>query len=196
MRQIFPKAQQRSRELVEIFEDVVAATSVGCKIAVARGNEVTQIDCPTINYTFGNGQYVKERLDELSRTDKGNEMKFPLIVLFVPATETRGKDNIYYSKSKVKVLIACSSKQQWSNEERKVYSFEYILRPIYRRFIEALKEDGRFDFAEDEVPHEYSENYTYGRYGAYSSAGDAVSEPIDAININNLELNIKPQNCR
>jgi hypothetical protein len=77
-----------------------------------------------------------------------------------------------------------------------VYSFQNILRPIYKRFLEALLSDGRFDFAEDEVPHEYSENYSYGRYGAHTGTGDAVSEPIDAINISNLELIIKPQNCR
>jgi hypothetical protein len=195
MRKLFPAAQPRSRELVEIFEDVVAATAVDCKIAVARRGDFEEIDCPTINYTFGNAQYVKDRLDELSKTAKGNDIKFPLIVLFVPVNETRGKSD-FYSKTKVRVLIACSSKQQWSNEERRVYSFQNILRPIYKRFLDALLSDGRFDFVEDEVPHEYSENYSYGRYGAHTGTGDAVSEPIDAINISNLELIIKPQNCR
>ena len=33
------------------------------------------------------------------------------------------------------------------------------------------------------VKHSYSENYSYGRYGAYTDSGEAVSEPIDAINI-------------
>jgi hypothetical protein len=197
MRKIFPKAEVRSRELVEIFADVAAATSVGCKIRVASAGGVREMDCPTINYTFGSAQYIKDRLDELSRTVKGNEMKFPLIALFVPATEVRGKDAAVYATTRVRVLIACSSRQQWSNEERRYHSFENILRPIYRRFIEALKEDGRFDFGGDGcVPHEYSENYSYGRYGAHTAAGDSVSEPIDAVNISNLELIIKPQNCR
>ena len=46
------------------------------------------------------------------------------------------------------------------------------------------------------VPHEYSENYSYGRYGAYTESGEEVSEPIDAINIRSMELIVKNQSCR
>lgn len=37
---------------------------------------------------------------------------------------------------------------------------------------------------------------SYGRYGAYTESGEAVSEPIDAINIRSMELIIKNQTCR
>ncbi len=78
-----------------------------------------------------------------------------------------------------------------------MFSFENILRPIYGSFIDALKKDGRFDFGyKDVVAHEYSENYSYGRYGAHTGTGEAVSEPIDAINITNLELTVRKPNCR
>ncbi len=187
----------RSREIIEILADVVKRTAVGCTLMASdlKGG-LRDIDCPEINYTFGNAQYVKDRLDELSRTPHGNENKFPLIALFCPFNEQRNSPD-YYSKAKVRILIACSSKQQWSNEERLETSFRNILRPIYRSFIEALKEDGRFDFGYDgDVAHEYSENYSYGRYGAHTGTGDAVSEPIDAINLTNLELIVKNQNCR
>lgn len=190
-------ANQRSREIIEILADVVRQTSVGCEIVVMGGKSGSRtIPCPDINYTFGNAQYVKERLDELSKTAKGNEMKFPLIALFCPFNEQRNSPG-YYTKAKVRILIAHSSKQQWSNEQRLETSFKNVLRPIYRRFLEALKEDGRFDFSYDEqIRHEYSENYSYGRYGAHTGTGESVSEPIDAINISNLELKVKLPNCR
>lgn len=187
---------RRSREVIEILAEVVKATAVGCTLVVEGTGGPQTMDCPEINYTFGNAQYVKDRLDELSKTEHGNSIKFPLIALFCPFNEQRNTPD-YYTKTKVRVLIACSSRQQWSNEQRLQTSFVNVLRPIYKRFIEALKEDGRFDFGYDEhVAHEYSENYSYGRYGAHTGTGDAVSEPIDAINISNLELNVKQPNCR
>lgn len=187
----------RSREIIEIIADVVKQTAVGCDLMIADGKgETRAVKCPTINYTFGNAQYVKDRLDELSKTAIGNEMKFPLIALFCPFNEQRNSPD-YHTKAKVRILIACSSMQQWSNEQRLDTSFRNVLRPIYNRFIEALREDGRLNFSYGgHVPHEYSENYSYGRYGALTGTGDAVSEPIDAINISNLELIVKHPNCR
>lgn len=191
------QSDQRSREIIEILADVVRETAKGCKLRVTdyKGG-ARDITCPTINYTFGNAQYVKDRLDELSLTDVGNEMKFPLIALFCPFNESRDSPD-YYTQAKVKVLIACSTIKQWSNEQRLQTSFVNVLRPIYRSFIDALKKDGRFDFSYDaNVSHEYSENYSYGRYGAYTGTGEEVSEPIDAINITSLELKVKQPNCR
>lgn len=187
---------KRSREIIEIFRDVVRATADGCNIVVSYANGATkEIACPPINYTFGNDVYVKDRLDELSNTPNGNNIKFPMIVLFCPFEEKRVSAD-YFSEAKVSVLIACSTHRQWSNEERLERSFQNILRPIYNRLLEALKEDNRIDFGYKEVvPHNYSENYSYGRYGAYTRAGE-TSEPIDAINITNLELKIKHQTCR
>lgn len=188
---------KRSREIIEILADVVKATSENCTLLVTdQKGKTKSIPCPTINYTFGNGLYIKERLDELSKTVRGNNIKFPLIALFCPFREQRNNPD-YYTRAKVNILIATSSNKKWSNEQRVETSFRNILRPIYNSFIEALQEDGRFDISyQENIPHEYSENYSYGRYGAYTDTGEEVSEPIDAINIINLELKVKLSNCR
>ena len=189
---------KRSREIIEIFQDVVAATSEDCNIIITdcTSGESTEIECPPINYTFGNTRYVKDKLDELSKTPQGTEKKFPLIALFCPFHEERNRHDCF-SKANVNVLIACSTSSSWSNEERLELSFQNILRPIYQKLLEALKDDGRLDFGYDElVKHNYSENYSYGRYGAHDGTGDALSEPIDAINITNLELTVTKQTCR
>lgn len=187
----------KSREIIEIIADVVKETSKQCTLIVPdmRGGMV-EIDCPDIHYVFGNAQYVKDNLDELSKSEAGNEMKFPLIALFCPFNEQRNSPD-YYSKAKVRVLIACSTDKKWSNEQRLDSSFRNILRPIYAGFLKALEDDGRFDFGYDgHIAHDYSENYSYGRYGAHTDTGEEVSEPIDAINISNLELKVKLPNCR
>lgn len=187
---------RKSREIIEILADVVRETAEGCTIYVSdyKGG-VKAMNCPTINYTFGNSMYVKEKLDTLSKTPKGNDIKFPLIALFCPFNEDR-KSEDYHTKAKVRVLIACASNHEWSNEERLEVSFKNILRPIYHRFLEALQDDKRLDFGyNSQVTHEYSENYSYGRYGAVTSSGETVTDFIDAINISNLELKVKPSKC-
>ncbi len=189
---------KRSQEIIEIFADVVSEVSKECSITVTSHltGGSSMIDCPNIHYVFGNSQYVKDNLDELSKTPEGSDIKFPLIALFCPFEEKRDSPD-YFSKATVNVLIATSTSREWSNEERLSLSFRNILRPIYKRLLETLKKDGRFDFGYDEVvKHKYSENYSYGRYGARTGTGDAVSEPIDAINISNPELTIKNQTCR
>lgn len=188
---------KKSREIVEIIGDVVKATAKGCNILVSYRDETTEpIACPDINYIFGNAQYVKDRLDTMSKSVATNDMKFPLIALFCPFKEQRDTPD-YFCKATVHILIACSSSKEWNNEERLVRSFRNILRPIYERLKEELLADGRIDFGyKDLMPHEYSENYSYGRYGAHTGTGDALSEPIDAINISNLELKIKNPSCR
>lgn len=188
----------RSREIIEIFADVVCEVSKDCTITVTsyQTGESNEIACPNIHYVFGNSRYIKDNLDELSKTPKGNDIKFPLIALFCPFEERRDSPD-YFSKATVNVLIATSTRKDWNNEERLTLSFQNILRPIYRRLLEALKEDGRIDFGYNEViKHRYSENYSYGKYGAHTGTGESVSEPIDAINISNLELTITNQTCR
>lgn len=184
-------------EIVNIFSDVVQNISADLKIRYAKHNgEIKEITCPPIKYIFGNAQYVKDELDAYSKYSKTSETKFPLIALFCPIDEDRSDEN-YHTKAKISLIIACSSCKDWSNEQREKASFQYILRPIYKKLCDVLKEDARFDWGYTPIiKHKYSENYSYGRYGAYTEKGDEVSEPIDAINIRALEIKItKPLNC-
>lgn len=186
----------RSREIIEILADVVRQSAIDCYVTVFNGRDFVTINTPELNYVFGNTRYIKSNLDELSKSVTGTAKKLPMVALLCPFNEIRN-DPEFYSVARVRVLIACSTIREWNNAQRLEYSFKNILRPIYRNFLKALEKDGRFDFGyKKHIRHEYSENYSYGKYGAHTSAGDAVSEPIDAINISNLELKVKLPNCR
>lgn len=183
-------------DIIEIFKDVVAKVSEDLLILYTDSKgEVVEIKNPKMNYIFGSGQYIKDQLDTYSKSGDASD-KFPLIALFCPVKENR--DNVdYYSEAKVSLLIACSTSRDWSNEQRHVTSFKNILRPIYKRLLEVILEDDRFDWGyKEKVKHIYLENYSYGRYGAYTESGEAVSEPIDAINISSMEIIINNPNCR
>lgn len=184
--------------IVEILGEVVAGLKEDLTISVCDGvGHCTEIEKPEVNYIFGNDMYIKEQLDTMSKSPKsaGRKPKFPLVALFTPVIEKRDSAD-YKMKANVNILIACSSRQEWSNEQRLTTSFVNILRPVYERLMYALKSDRRLNVAYDGViPHTYSENYSYGRYGAYTQSGQPVSEPIDAINVGNLEIKIKNVKC-
>lgn len=181
--------------IIDILADIVGNLSgnVTVKMTPSYGSVAYEVT-PDITYIFGDAQYIKDMLDEYSKVT-GVE-KLPLIALFTPVKEKRGLPDVD-SEASISLLIACSSRKEWNNVERKEYSFENILRPIYEAFMEALKTDSRLLSSYDgSIPHVYSENYSYGRYGAYTASGDAVSEPIDAIDIRDLQIIIKLQNCK
>lgn len=184
--------------IVEIIGDVVKEMSGNLTIVMPadiENDRFEEVKNPELNYIFGSAQYVKDKLDEYSKVSSTSGRKFPLVALFCPVTEKRDSSR-YYSKVSLNILIACSSTKDWSNERRLYASFINILRPIYDRLIEVIKNDERFDVDYDNIiPHDYSENYSYGRYGAYTESGEAVSEPIDAINIRSMELIVKNQSC-
>ncbi len=178
--------------IVEIIGEVVKEMEKDLTITYPSGEVVHG---PCLKYIFGNAQYVKDKLDEYSQSD--DEVKFPLVVLFCPVKESRNSSG-YRSKASLNLVLACSSDREWSNEQRLEYSFKNILRPIYDRLLEVLNDtDGRFLINYDgNIPHDYQENFSYGRYGAYTESGEEVSEPIDAINIRSMELIIKNFSCR
>nr|DAY77051.1 MAG TPA: hypothetical protein [Caudoviricetes sp.] len=183
-------------DIIDIFADVVKKIPEELEVIYtdSKGTRKVIKNLP-INFVFGSGQYVKDMLDTTTKSDKTSPSKFPLIALFCPITEERNSMD-YFAKAKVSLIIACSSNNEWSNEKRHETSFKNILRPIYDRFIEVLKDDDRFDWGYGKVNHGYSENYSYGRYGAYTEKGDALSETIDAINIKSMEITINNPNCR
>ena len=167
--------------ITELIGEVVKATSE------RNGQE--------IRYVFGNTEYIKEQLDMISHD--GSILKLPMIALFCPIVEQRGLldcDSLVH----INLIIACSTTHELSNEEREQASFKDVLRPIYNDFLATLMSDERFYFGyQKTIRHKYSENYSYGRYGAYTANDEAVSEPIDAIDIRDMEIKIKELNtCR
>lgn len=167
--------------IVEIFKDV-------CKrVSEKVGYEV--------NYIFGDSPYIRETLLIAKKYPKTSSVRFPLIGLYTPFTEHR-KDRNVYCTAEVNLIIAVNTLKEYTNEQRLEVSFEKFLRPLYDALIAELRADRRLDFGYQRVVrHDYSENFVFGRRGAYDSDGKEVEEKIDAIEINNLELTVKTQNC-
>ena len=186
-------------QIEEIFKSVVEAVGQSVTITKTKTDSTTEeITGVDINYIFGSAQYVKDVLDVRSKASTSMPVKFPLIALQTPNVATIDSGDYQY-KTKLHLIIACSSNKDWSNEKRMETSFKYVLLPIYEKLIEVLLEDPRFDWGYGEleyVPHTMSKNFDYGRYGALTPNGEEVSEPIDAIDIRSLKIVVNNQTCR
>ena len=183
----------------KIFESVVQA--VGEAVSIIKTNRDGSTEAVVgvpINYIFGSAQYIKDMLDVRSKGVGSNmPLKFPLIALQTPNVQVVDSPDYQY-RTKINLVIACSSKKDWSNEKRMETSFERILLPIYEKLIDVLMHDRRFDWGYgnlEYVPHTMSKNFDYGRYGAMTPSGQEVSEPIDAIDVRSLEIKVNNQNC-
>ncbi len=186
-------------QIEKIFESVVQA--VGEAVSIIKTNRDGSTEAVVgvpINYIFGSAQYIKDMLDVRSKGVGSNmPLKFPLIALQTPNVQVVDSPDYQY-RTKINLVIACSSKKDWSNEKRMETSFERILLPIYEKLIDVLMHDRRFDWGYgnlEYVPHTMSKNFDYGRYGAMTPSGQEVSEPIDAIDVRSLEIKVNNQNC-
>lgn len=186
-------------QIEKLFKSVVDA--VGQSVVITKtgpGGYTEQVEGVDINYIYGSAQYVKDMLDVRSKGQGSNmPLKFPLIALQTPNVQIVDSPDYQY-RTKVNLIIACSSKKEWSNEKRMETSFKRILLPIYEKLIEVLLRDRRFEWnygGLEYVPHTMSKNFDYGRYGAVTPSGQEVSEPIDAIDVRSLEIKVNNQNC-
>ena len=186
-------------QIEDIFKSIVEAVGQSVTITKTKTDGTTEELTPVdVNYIFGSAQYVKDMLDVRSKGANAMPVKFPLIALQTPNVVTVDSADYQY-KTKINLIIACSSKKDGSNEKRMETSFKRILLPIYEKLIEVLLTDPRFDWGYGEVeyvPHTMSKNFDYGRYGAVTPSGQEVSEPIDAIDMRSLEIKVNNQSCR
>lgn len=146
-----------------------------------------------VSYLFGDWSYISNQLTVWGKSPKTSPLKFPIICLYSPFTEERDAEDVRVS---LEFIIMVNTEKNYSNEDRESISFDKVLRPIYRLFMDEIRGDRRF--ASDYrgiVPHQYTENYRYGRVGVLGPDGKPFRDFIDAIEIKNLELTIKKEKC-
>lgn len=146
-----------------------------------------------VSYLFGDWNYISNQLTVWGKSPKTSPLKFPIICLYSPFTEERDAEDVRVS---LEFIIMVNTEKNYSNEDRESISFDKVLRPIYRLFMDEIRGDRRF--ASDYrgvVPHQYTENYRYGRVGVLGPDGKPFRDFIDAIEIKNLELTVKNVKC-
>ena len=146
-----------------------------------------------VSYLFGDWNYISNQLTVWGKSPNTSPLKFPIICLYSPFTEERDAEEARVS---LEFIIMVNTEKIYSNEDRESISFDKVLRPIYRLFMDEIRGDRRFvsDYR-GVVPHQYTENYRYGRVGVMGPDGKPFRDFIDAIEIKNLDLTIKKVKC-
>lgn len=146
-----------------------------------------------VSYLFGDWNYISNQLTVWGKSPKTSPLKFPLICLYSPFTEERDAEDVRVS---LEFIIMVNTEKDYTNEDRELISFDKVLRPIYRLFMDEIRGDRRFvsDYR-GVVPHQYTENYRYGRVGVLGPDGKPFRDFIDAIEIRNLDLTVKNVKC-
>ena len=146
-----------------------------------------------VSYLFGDWSYISNQLTVWGKSPNTSPLKFPIICLYSPFTEERDAEDVRVS---LEFILMVNTEKGYTNEDRESISFDKVLRPIYRLFMDEIRGDRRF--ASDYrgvVPRQYTENYRYGRVGVLGPDGKPFRDFIDAIEIKNLDLTIKNVKC-
>ncbi len=144
-----------------------------------------------VSYLFGDWAYICGILTTWGMSGETAPYKYPTICLLSPFTEDRTEEDTEVS---LEFILMVDTLKGYTNEQREEESFEKVLRPIYRLFMETLRKNSSVRYVKH-IPHTYTENYRYGRLGVIGADGRPFSDFIDAIELKNVKLTIKNVKC-
>lgn len=145
-----------------------------------------------VNFVWGDSAYIREYLLTLKKSSSTAAYRFPVIGLYSPFDEVKMDGKVSAS---VNLILAVNTLAGYTNEQRVEVSFDSVLRPLYEAFMKSLEECKAFDVPYKGFNHTYVENFSFGKRGALDVDGKEVDEKIDAIEIKNLDLNLKNLDC-
>lgn len=146
-----------------------------------------------INYMHGHPREVTGILTEMTQNPTASAGKYPLIALFQDFEEDHKGDFI---SLKLQLIIAVLTDRNLRAPERYTVSFKPFLYPIYDQLLRSISRSTFFnEKAETEIKHTKIDRLFWGRNGLYGSEKNIFNDYIDCIEINDLNLNVKPLNC-
>ena len=171
--------------VVDIIGDIVAKvnTAIIAKLQIADPTIIA------INYMFGPPKEINETLAQMSGT--GQYLKYPLIALYQPFDEDKGKITGVDGRDPLRIIIA-----RWSNPTDKAAdrynnNFRPILYPIYAELMYQLAADNRIRTTTyEKIPHKKRDWPYWDNDGK-----NPLIDYVDIIEISQLELNFKLKNC-
>lgn len=124
-----------------------------------------------------------QHLQDLEHTTKNG---LPFILLLLPVTEKIGRG---YTDVTVSFVLGTVTLQNFSTDERQLKTFTPILEPIFAKFEALIKSGNSKIKGNHNVIIEKINQYYWGQDSTI------LENYIDCIEVRNLELKIKNQNC-
>lgn len=139
-------------------------------------------------FMYGHRSEIAQRLSTLEKDPIKKRQRYPIIILILDNPGRRDGDMIRYN---LHLAVMTYRKGPINAEQRIVGTIEPILYPIYDKFLSALTFSGKFTWPGDPLspPHTMYERPFWGTPGNEKNERQYFSDPVDAIELVNLEIN-------
>lgn len=139
-----------------------------------------------VYYMYGHPKEIAIRLQELTNSPSEAHKKFPLIILFTDITIDKSLIGFYGSTS-LRMLIANFTLPEYTSVQRTEINFKPILHPIKKELLNQIDRHSLFTY-EDELTYKETDMYYYG---SRINDKNIFNDHIDAIELRDIQLNIK-----
>lgn len=145
-------------------------------------------------YLYGHRRDINNRLVKKDKDKVFKYQKYPLIALRLPIPEDHSNDGIV--SVSLNIAILAFTDRNYKSEERYENVIKPVLEPLYDQFLAALESTGIFTF-EGEIPeHTKIDRLYWGIEQSEGNVRNIFTDPLDAIELIDLELNfVKNINC-
>jgi len=143
-----------------------------------------------IYYMYGHPLEIVKRLQELSNSVTEKDKKFPLIILFTDITVDKSTSG-FYGSTNLRMLVANITQPEYISEQRTDLNFKPVLHPIKNELIRQISLHPQFTF-EGELTYKETDMYFYG---SQINNKNIFNDYIDAIELKDIQLNIKNKIC-
>lgn len=175
----------------DIIKDVVADVSTELGYTT-----VDPLTTKPLYYTYGPVSEILDKLIAMSKYEDARAPKYPMVALVMDVPHKGVSNSDIYAEVNLNIVIATVTRQEYISEDRLTNVFKTILMPIYEELLNQLVQDRRFNIQDDRIiPHAGPiRRYNWGRTNLFTDR-DAGTDYIDAVEIQNMILQINQNNC-
>lgn len=150
----------------------------------------------TIDYQYGHVQELIETLGQMTKSQEETYKKYPLVWLVQDFQERRIFGSGYYAEVDLNIIIAHQTVNTYKISNRMSNVFKPVLYPIYYALLEAFAKNKwivqgpAYGFDHTKTDRSY-----WGSNPLDGNKGNVLTDYVDAIELQNLNLKINFKNC-
>lgn len=142
--------------------------------------------------------HLVDVVEQLSKKTKAGKQKYPLIILPMDIEENFSADSSNYADVSFTIIICVKTNKAYSSINR--YSNSYpTLYSILSEFKKEMVLSKNFSWLRDpnKIQHDKIDRLYWGREAAYGNTGNILNDFVDAIEVKNMQVTVKPNvlNC-
>ena len=190
----------KGQSITKAFAEVVTRANAKCIAEIQANDSLVNGAASLIeelHYEYGHLWEIIATLQTMTETTEDKFKRFPLVWLVEDIQQTTGTQG-QYDIARCTVIIAMSTDYSYKSSQREHYTFEPILRPVYKALMQAMADSPFFDVSDAEyIPHTYIERKFWGRENltdGSNNTANTLNDFVDAIELRNVELIINT-NC-